>query len=270
MIRLFIIFAVSIAFFSKQSFGNTNTIFSEKNGCFLLYNLTTNKYQAIVGEKHCSERYSPCSTFKVPLAVMAFDSEVLKNENQVLKWDGSKYWMEVWQQDHDAVTWLKNSVVWFSQRLTVGLGQKTIDRYLEKFKYGNKDFSGAITRAWLVAPDSKLPALKISAFEQAEFMKALWTNSLPVNERAMNITKQITFLETSPNGFKLSGKTGSNNYDSNIKKRLGWFVGHLEKNNQKYIVVTNFNDLVPTDDEMSAGPRAKEMTKEILKEKDLW
>jgi beta-lactamase class D len=56
----------------------------------------------------------------------------------------------------------------------------------------------------------------------------------------MKITKDITYLETSPKGFRLSGKTGSNAYDSNAKIRIGWFVAHIDNGSKEYIAVTNF------------------------------
>ena len=53
----------------------------------------------------------------------------------------------------------------------------------------------------------------------------------------MDITKRITYLETSPSGMELSGKTGSHISE---QEELGWFVGHLEGPKGEYLVIVNF------------------------------
>jgi beta-lactamase class D len=248
--------------------------FNGEKGCFLLYNMKTKSIDKVIGENNCRERFVPCSTFKVPLAVMAFDSAILKDEDQILRWDGVKGFLEQHNHDHNAKSWMRDSVVWFSQKLTPQLGKQKIEKYLHSFHYGNEDFTAGITQAWLVSPGDKAPALKISAYEQVEFMKNLWADRLPASERALKITRQITFLETSPKGFKLSGKTGSNYYDNDYgkEKRLGfgWFISHIENGDQEYVAATNFSDLTPTEAKSYGGPRAKEITKNILFDKGLW
>jgi len=243
--------------------------FAQMKGCFLLYDVKTGKYQKTIGADHCKELLPACSTFKVPLAVMAFDSRTLKDENVVLKWDGQKDERDALNKDHNAKTWMSDSVVWFSQRITTKLGKKRLQKYLSSFRYGNQDLSAGITDAWLVSPNEK-NGLKISAYDQAELMKKLWTDALPASKRAQSIAREITFLEKSPKGFVLHGKTGSNYYDPERKVRLGWFIGHLANGEKKYIVVTNFSDLAPSQEGGYGGPKAKEITKQILTAENLW
>lgn len=47
-------------------------------------------------------------------------------------------------------------------------------------------------------------------------------------------------------------------------------MAHLQKNEQKYIAVTQFSDLKPTDIPGYGGARAKDLTKEILTDLNLW
>lgn len=239
------------------------------DACFLLYNMNTRTFDAVIGEQRCRTQFPVASTFKVPLAVMAFDSKILIDENQTLKWDGTKNSLEQHNMDHNAQTWMRDSVVWFSQKLTPRIGKKKLQKYLKRFDYGNQDLSAGITEAWLVAPNSSGAALKISAYEQVVFMKKLWLNQLPASERAMQVTRDLTYIEISPNGYHLHGKTGSNFYDSEHKVHFGWFIAHIEKDGQSYIAVTNFSDLQPVESGYG-GPRAKEITKKILAEKGLW
>ena len=273
---LAVIFSLSIVGCTQPSKVTETAALPEKNyfanlkGCFLLYNMASKKFEKVIGEENCKEQLPACSTFKVPLAVMAFNSRILKNEDVILKWNGKKDIRAEANQDHDAKTWMRDSVVWFSQRLTPKIGKNKMQKYLNDFDYGNKDLSGGLTQAWLVSPSARTPALKISGYEQVQFMEKLWNDELPASPRSMAITRQITFLEKSPQGFDLSGKTGSNFYDKDKKIHLGWFVSHLQRGNQRYIAVTNISDVKPTNIPGYGGPRAKALTKEILADLNLW
>ncbi len=241
LLSFFIFF--NISFISAESQFVQDPYFQNMNGCFLLYNIKTGVYEKVIGEERCKEQFPACSTFKVPLAVMAFDAGVLKDENDILKWDGKKNERAIANQDHNAKTWMSNSIVWFSQRLTSIIGEQKLKEYLRIFHYGNEDVSAGIMQAWLVPPGASGPALKISAYEQVEFMKNLWLNKLAVSARAMQIARDITYIETSPKGFVLSGKTGSNYYDNQNKMRFGWFIAHIDNGDKEYVVVTNFSDI---------------------------
>lgn len=243
--------------------------FKGMRGCFLLYNVKTKHFEKQLGDA-CQERFPACSTFKVPLAIMAFDSGVLKDEKQTLKWDGQKRMLEAWNKDHNAASWMPESVVWFSQRLTPKLGEKKLKKYLENFKYGNEDVSTGITTAWLNSPADPRGSLAINAYEQVEFMRKLWMNELPASGRSLELTRKITYLETSPKGFKLSGKTGSNFYDTTRKVQFGWFIAHVTNGDQEYIAVTNISDLKPVETDKFGGFRAKMITKDLLLESGLW
>lgn len=243
--------------------------FSDVKGCFLLFNLKTQKFEHEIGGKSCRKRFPACSTFKVPLAVMAFDAGVLKDQTQMLKWDGKKQWLDAWNNDHNAKSWMRESVVWFSQRLTPKIGAKKLQNYLNKFEYGNRDLKGGLTQAWLNPPTNPV-GLKISAYEQVEFMKKLWTDKLPASPLAQKITRELTYLELSPKRFQLYGKTGSNYYDKASNSQLGWFISRLSNGESEYIAVTNLSDLAPYKGDSFGGPRAREITKNILAELGLW
>lgn len=160
-------------------------------------------------------------------------------------------------KDQTAASWMKESIVWVSQRITKKLGKEKVEKYLKDFDYGTADMSGGIETAWLNTDTAG--TMQISADEQARFLEKFWKGKLPVSKKAIDLTKKITFIETTPKGYGFSGKTGSGIIGPT---RLGWFVGHIEKGAENYIVVTNF-----TDSKNSlgyGGPAAREKTKEIL------
>ena len=246
--------------------------FENLNACVLVFDQKSKQMVGVYGEARCNQRMPAASTFKVPLAVMAFDAGVLTDENTPMKWDGVFRSIESWNQDQTASSWMKNSVVWYSQRLTPKLGISKIKKYLKDFNYGNEDMSGGLTKAWLTITkfdESGLGTLKISAFEEMNFMRRFWIGDLQVNPQAITKTKELIRLEDSPRGYKLSGKTGSG-YLDDLTGDFGWFVGHLEGNNQEFFVVTTFTRKARTADAKYPGLLAKEITKEIFKENSLW
>lgn len=245
--------------------------FPGQSACFLLYNMRAKRFEKIVGsDARCREELPACSTFKVPLAAMAFDAGLLKDEAQVLKWDGKSGSRDAEKRDQDALSWMRDSVVWFSQALTPKLGKERLQKYLDAFNYGNRDLRGGLTLAWLNQPDGEAPALRISAYGQAEFMRRLWAGELPISARAREMTEKITRIETSPKGYELHEKTGSNFFTDNPKRRLGWFVAHLQKGDDEYVAVTSFYDLDTPAQEGFGGLHARTVTKALLAELGLW
>ncbi len=250
-------------------------IFKDKDGCFVLFDLKSQKKIEDFGGARCLERQPACSTFKVPLALMAFDSGVLKDETQSLKWDKTKQFLPAWEKDHDAASWMKNSVVWFSQRLTKQMGEKKVQEYLNNFDYGTKDISGGLTTAWLTSNASEKTVInstmRISADEQIKFLTKLYgiPSELKVTANASDLTKKITFLEESPGKWLLSGKTGSGSVGSGKNQRLGWFIFKVEKGPEQYIGVVTFTDKKPNGKGFG-GPEAKEIAKRILQKLGKW
>jgi beta-lactamase class D len=47
--------------------------FSSRQGCFLLYNLTKDRYEVNYGGSVCDTRVSPASTFKIPNSLIDLD-----------------------------------------------------------------------------------------------------------------------------------------------------------------------------------------------------
>jgi beta-lactamase class D len=131
---------------------------------------------------------------------------------------------------------------------------------LAQFQYGNRDFSGGITKAWLQS------SLLISPDEQLRFWERFWLGELPVSKHAVAMTKKITFIETSPHGWTLNGKTGSGAMVANgrLVRGLGWFVGHIRRGGHEYLFVTNYTDRGPPKDTRPPGWIAREMSTKIL------
>jgi beta-lactamase class D len=253
-------------------------LFEGTEACFLLYDLKAKSYEVTFNKKYCYERSAACSTFKLPLAVMAADAGLIKDKDTAFKWDGQEKGIDSWNEDQTAESWIKNSTVWVSQELTRKLGRKKVQAYLKKFSYGNRDFSGDLDAAWLTpAPfldhGKREPrtSMKISPIEQVDFLESLWRDELPVKASAGKLARELSYLRETPNGFTLSGKTGSGFVGRDHDKRLGWFVAHVAGNGREYLAVTRFEDKEPADKDADfGGKRAREITEKLLRSAGLW
>jgi len=211
----------------------------------------------------CDQAVTPASTFKVPLAVMGFDSGVLVDaENPAWPFrPGYADWMENWKTTVTPRYWLDKSVVWYSQELTKKLGAARFQNYVDTFNYGNRDLTGdagknnGLTNAWLRS------SLKITPLEQAQFLDRLLNRKLGVSEKAYDMTYESMQKTELGNGWTVSGKTGTSflsNADGTAdaqKRQLGWFVGWAEKGARKIIFVHLVED--QKKEKSFAGPRAK-------------
>lgn len=204
---------------------------------------------------------------------MALDSKIIENENTRLAWDGRKRVIASWNKDHTAQTWISDSVIWYSQRLTERLGKIKTEYFLKKFEFGNADMSGGIKSAWLTPAFFFLEpvenTLKINGYEQVRFLQRLWEEKLPASPHSQQITKNLLVNEISSNNV-LSGKTGTGFVGKNDDLRLGWYVGYLKTKFSNYVLVMNFTDTEKLEAKGFAGSEARELAKKILKEKSLW
>lgn len=242
---------------------STNLAFTSQ--CFI----AKGKDQMIHREGDCDKPYAPCSTFKIPLSLIGFDSGILVDEMHPI-WpfkEGYVDWREVWKEDQTPKSWIKQSCVWYSQVLTKQLGMEKFQDYVTKFAYGNQDLSGdkrknnGLTNAWLSS------SLEISSLEQVGFLEKMLMGKLPIDPRAIIMTKNLLFVEELKEGWKLYGKTGSGVLLSPDKaKKLeiqhGWFIGWIEKGDE--IIIFSNHKTDDKKEETFASLRAKEDAKERL------
>ncbi|MDF2892859.1 MAG: Beta-lactamase [Clostridia bacterium] len=239
---------------AEYIYEDLSTYFSGYDGCFVLYNPETNTYTIHNKEKSIM-RLPPNSSFKIYNSLIGLESGVLKDENTLFQWDGTKHSIEVWNQDHTLASAFSNSVVWYYKQLASQVGEKTMQEYIDKIEYGNKDISGGIDRFWLQS------SIKISPMEQIELLRKLYNFELPFKKENIDVVKKIMIL-SNKNGIVFRGKTGSGMKDG--KYINGWFVGYVEKEDKVYLFATNIEAVQEAD-----GKRAKEITIELLKSKDL-
>jgi beta-lactamase class D len=214
-------------------------------------------------EGACEERITPASTFKIALSLMGYDAGYLSDEHlPALPFrEGYADWVPSWRATTNPTSWIRNSVVWYSQRLTEWLGEERFRHYVEAFGYGNEDVSGdpgksnGLSEAWLTS------SLKISPLEQLQFLHKVVARQLPVSARAYDMTNRITAVGVLPNGWDVHGKTGNGSRrdaDGSVDRtrQVGWFVGWASKGKRVLAFARCLQDEEPQSE--SAARRARE------------
>ncbi|MDD2714988.1 MAG: class D beta-lactamase [Candidatus Wallbacteria bacterium] len=225
--------------------------FKGYDGCFVLYDMKSGQY-TFYNYHRCETRFSPCSTFKVFNSLAGLDAGILNDENTLFKWDGTKQPYGSWEKEQTLQSAFRDSVVWYFQENSRRVGPLKMQKYLNGVGYGNCDISGGIDTFWLNS------TLKVSAIEQVIFLKRLYRDKLPFEQRSMETVRKIMVQEQEKN-LEFSGKTGS--AFVNDKWTLGWFVGHLKLKTSDYLFAANIS--APDD---ARGTKAREITCDILKE----
>jgi beta-lactamase class D len=224
--------------------------------CFVVYDARDGRTLR-VHEAECRRPLPPCSTFKVFNSLAGLQSGVVKDETTLFAWDHTPQPRPEWEKDHTLATAVRDSVVWYFQRVAAGVGAKAMQGYLDAVGYGNRDISGGLTRFWLGS------SLKISPDEQVAFLRRLYRDDLPFDRRNTDIVRRI-LVQEEKDGVTFSGKTGS--CEAGGSDRAGWFVGRQASATREYIFATRI--VGPSRDEpFGQGPdgfHAREISRAML------
>jgi beta-lactamase class D len=232
-----------------------------KPACTLIVDASTGATQVRAGDG-CDERQTPASSFKVPLALIGFDSGILQDENQPAWPYREEYaaWDELWKRTTTPTSWMRDSVVWYSQELTRRLGAQRFQEYVDRLDYGNRDLTGnpgrhdGLTNAWLSS------SLRISASEEAAFIRRMVRRELPVSRSAIERTMAIMPTKV-VDGWRISGKTGTGSRrmadgTNDRNRQVGWFVGWAERDGKTVVFARLIEDEGP--EKVRAGWRARD------------
>jgi beta-lactamase class D len=199
-------------------------------GCFVLFSQTDNEFFRY-NPSLCDSGYIPASTFKIPNSLIALEEGIIKDTNQIIKWDGHQWPNKSWNQDQTLKTAMKFSRVWVYSKFAEQIGINKYYDYVKSFDYGNKNLTGQPSRFWLAG------LLKITANQQIEFLRKFYNYNLPVSRHSIDIVKNIIVLDQTDK-YKLSGKTGGGMLSDT--EYIMWLVGYLETNNKLYFYAMNF------------------------------
>jgi len=220
-----------------------------RGGCFVLLDLKSGDTVRYKPER-ASIRFSPCSTFKIPNSMIGLETGVVKDLDQVFKWDGVPRSRQAWNQDHTLRSAVRESAVWYFQELAKQVGAQRMQKLVDGMNYGNRDLSSGVTKFWLES------TLTISADEQVEFLRRLMRDDLPLSKRSMELGRAVIVLDDQ-NGTVFRGKTGSGS-------NLGWFVGAVTGPRAEVVFAANASGMGVN------GPSVRKIVEGILAERGIW
>lgn len=239
------------------------------NGTAVFYNPAEEKYT--VYNKDLSEkRSSPCSTFKIFSTYVGILTGNIDPQNSLRRWNGTQYWMDEWNRDIDLENAAKYSCVWYFRRVVNDIGPETMQKYIDEYKYGNKDifdWEGTLNTNesnpdligfWIES------SLKISPKEQTQVLYQIFTDLKQTDNYAVENEMKRVFLvyEDTAKKLKIYGKTGFGVV--NGENADAWFVGMYELDGKTNYFAVRLED--PKKPE-STSAKAKEIALNIIKEK---
>ena len=174
------------------------------------------------------ERFVPASTFKILNTLIALQEGAIKNESEVIRWDGQDKGLAAWNQDQTLATAFPSSCIWFYQELAKRIGNDKYLDHLKKAGYGNGRTGPEVTTFWLAGN------LKISPREQIDFLKKLVNGTLPYAGSQIQLVKKLMMVEEKPQ-YLLRAKTG---WASQVIPQQGWYVGYVETKGQVWFFAT--------------------------------
>lgn len=228
--------------------------FNGYDGCFAMLDVDTGKWVR-VNEQRCAERFSPCSTYKIAKSLMGLETGVVKNPDDIVKWDGvDRGWDP--GKDLSMREAFKASSNWYYKKISSEFGLEKEKEFVKKMHYGNGDTSRGGDMFWADG------SLKISADEECKFMRDFMKKKLPFSEKNIDTVKDIMTLES--DGTKaFGGKTGSGSDKKTGERNFNWFVGYARNGSHRYVFAANITAKGEIKDRFEAMKISKSIMKEL-------
>jgi beta-lactamase class D len=228
-------------------------------GCIVIFN--NNQKQWITNDSVLmkSEKL-PASTFKIINLLIALETGVIKDENELFKWNGKVDTVQYGfrpetYRDMTVKEAYEISAIWVFTELAQRIGRDRYSYYLKACNYGNQNLSEPGVDFW------NFGKLGISPLNQVNFIRNLYEGKLPFSERNMEIVKRVMVIEESDN-HSIHAKTG---WTRQGGINTGWWVGMVETKQGVWFFAT----LLLQDRKFNSptfGPCRKEITKSVLRE----
>jgi len=179
---------------------------------------------------YSTQGYLPASTFKIPNTLIGLESGVLEDETTMYYWDGERRYLRSWEKDMNLAEAFQASCLPCYQEMTRKIGTEVMQRLVDTLNYGNMIFDGDNYDSFWVQGASK-----ISPFEQIAFLQRIYSETLPVEKKHLEILKEIMIAKKEP-AYILSAKTGWSIQDG---INQGWYVGRMKKQGKVYYFATH-------------------------------
>ena len=205
----------------------------------------------------------PASTFKIINLLIALETGVVKDESEVIKWNGQidtaryGYRPEIYR-DMTVQEAFRESAVWVFLDMAKKIGKDNYKYYLKACNYGNQNLSEEGDDFW------NFGFLGISPVNQVNFLRNMYAEKLPFSKRNIDIVKRVLINEQNDN-YTLNAKTG---WTREGGINTGWWVGYVEtKAGVVYFATRLFQDR--KFNSPGFGPCRKEITRSVLRDLNL-
>jgi len=195
----------------------------------LIINSLDGETAYIYNQKRAQQPMLPASTFKILNTLIALEEGVIKDENQVIKWDGKNKGWKKWNSDQTLKTAYAVSCVWCYQDFASQIGNEKYLEYFNRVKYANKQTGPNLETFWLDGD------LAISTQQQIEFLRQLYHEKMPFSARSFAILKKIMIAEQTPE-YTLRAKTG---WAARVKDQHGWYIGYIVSQGKVWLFANN-------------------------------
>ena len=220
-------------------------------GGIVIDDLLKNSY-TVFDRKRMETGFIPASTSKVIHSLIFLDAGAVKDENEIIKWDGKPKWVKSWEQDLDLKTAFKVSAAWFYHEASKRMTREAMQKYYDLSNYGNRDTSGFGEIYWVKGN------LRVTPKEQVEFLVRLHENRLPFSPQVIDKVKDI-MVEEKTDKYTLRAKTG---WSDAYTPQVGWWVGYVEKGKETYFFALEI-DIKKNEDANLRKPIAKNILKQL-------
>ena len=214
------------------------------------------------GAARARRRLSPCSTFKIPNAAIGLETGVIPSPDHVLTYDDKKhrtqkFWPAEWAKDQDLRTAFRVSAIWYFREIAERAGKGTMQAFLDRFGYGNRDTGGWADPFWVGS------SLRISPVEQVEYMDRLFRNTYGLTPG--NVAAVESFMRQEEKGGRvLYYKTGACT-DRDAGPEV-WLVGFVQEGKSRTYFAMNAGSASMDD----IFAKRIELAKERLARAGLW
>lgn len=173
----------------------------------------------------------PASTFKVLNSLIALETGVIEDVDEVIPWDGVERSFHAWNQDQTLRSAIEVSAVWAYQDLARRIGEQQMAKHVAATGYGNADIGGGIDEFWLRGD------LRISPVEQVDVLTRLMENKLPFSDHHQRDVREILIRDRG-DGWVFGHKTGT---ALSAEPVLGWLVGFTEYDDAVWVFALNLD-----------------------------
>jgi beta-lactamase class D len=185
--------------------------FPGKNGAAVLFD---GQKATLYHDTDAQRRFTPCSTFKLYLALFGLETGVVRSASELWKYNGERVGQAEGRKDMDLGVALLESSEWYFREVARKIGAKRLRDLVARINYGSGWKGAKPEDAYIDG------SMLISPLEQAQLAWKLETESLPFAKEHQRIVKNNLKVA----GLSLWGKTGSGRkYPDGLA--LGWYVG---------------------------------------------